>query len=155
MQFLSTTQAKQSSFISTQSILLDEGYYLTKPSKQSKFKPYNVLLKSFIQSPLNYTGAKFRLLPQILPLFPKDISVMVDLFCGGASVGVNVSARHIILNDKQSELMEILALFKRENAESLLVQIADIITDFRLSDSANFGYAHYKCDKRQRVIKLQ
>lgn len=102
--------------------------------------------KHFIQSPLNYTGAKFRLLPQILPLFPKDISVMVDLFCGGASVGVNVSAKHIILNDKQSELMEILALFKRENAKSLLAQIAGIITDFNLSDSAKFGYAHYKCD---------
>ncbi len=41
--------------------------------------------KPLIQSPLNYTGSKFRLLPQILPLFPKNISVMVDLFCGGAS----------------------------------------------------------------------
>lgn len=100
----------------------------------------------FIQSPLNYTGAKFKLLSQILPLFPKDISVMVDLCCGGASVGVNVSAKHIILNDKQSELMEILALFKRESAESLLQKIADIITNFGLSDSAKFGYAHYKCD---------
>ena len=104
------------------------------------------LAKSLTQSPLNYTCAKFRLLPQILPLFPKDISVMVDLFCGGASVGVNVSARHIILNDKQSELMEILALFQRESAKSLLAQIEDIITDFRLSDSAKFG---------QRAIKLQ
>lgn len=100
----------------------------------------------FIQSPLNYTGSKFKLLTQILPLFSKDISIMVDLFCGGASVGGNVSAKHIILNDKQSELMEILALFKRESARSLLAQIAGIITDFNLSDSAKFGYAHYKCD---------
>ncbi len=99
-----------------------------------------------IQSPLNYTGAKFRLLPQILPLFPKDISVMVDLFCGGASVGINMSAKHIVLNDKQSELMDILALFQREDAESIARQITKIITNFRLSDSAKFGYAHYKCD---------
>ena len=28
-----------------------------------------------IQSPLNYTGGKFKLLPQILPHFPKDIDV--------------------------------------------------------------------------------
>lgn len=33
-----------------------------------------------IQSPLNYTGGKYKLLPQILPLFPKDIDVFVDLF---------------------------------------------------------------------------
>ena len=102
--------------------------------------------KPLIQSPLNYTGSKFRLLPQILPLFPKNISVMVDLFCGGASVGVNVATTHTILNDKQKELMEILALFKRESAESLLEQIFNIIADFGLSDSEKFGYAHYHCD---------
>ena len=33
-----------------------------------------------IQSPLNYTGGKFKLLPQILPLFPKNIDIFVDLF---------------------------------------------------------------------------
>ena len=106
-------------------------------------------LKPLIQSPLNYTGSKFRLLPQILPIFPKDISVMVDLFCGGASVGVNVratNATRIILNDKQKELMEILELFQRDSAESLLQKIAKIITEFGLSDSEKFGYAHYHCD---------
>ena len=105
--------------------------------------------KPLIQSPLNYTGSKFKLLPQILPLFPKDISVMVDLFCGGASVGVNVrttNATRIILNDKQSELMQILGLFQRESAESLLEQIFNIIADFGLSDSEKFGYSFYKCD---------
>ena len=29
-----------------------------------------------IQSPLNYTGGKFKLLPQILPLFPQNINVL-------------------------------------------------------------------------------
>lgn len=101
---------------------------------------------TLIQSPLNYTGSKFRLLPQILPLFPKDIGTMVDLFCGGASVGVNVSAKHIVLNDRLKELVKILALLKRESIESLLGQIECIITDFHLSDSAKFGYKFYHCD---------
>ena len=101
---------------------------------------------ALIQSPLNYTGSKFRLLPQILPLFPKDIGTMVDLFCGGASVGVNVSAKHIVLNDGLKELVWILALLKRESIESLLAQIAQIIIDFHLSDSARFGYKFYHCD---------
>ena len=43
-----------------------------------------------IQSPLNYTGGKFKLLPQILPLFPKNINTFVDLFCGGCNVGINI-----------------------------------------------------------------
>ena len=101
---------------------------------------------TLIQSPLNYTGSKFRLLPQILPLFPKDIGTMVDLFCGGASVGVNVSAKHIVLNDRLKELVEILALLKRESIESLLEQIEGIIIDFHLSQSTKFGYKFYHCD---------
>ena len=36
-----------------------------------------------IKSPLNYTGGKFKLLPQILPLFPDNIDTFVDLFAGG------------------------------------------------------------------------
>ena len=37
--------------------------------------------KYFIQSPLNYTGSKFRLLSQLLSLFPTNIRNFVDLFC--------------------------------------------------------------------------
>ena len=43
-----------------------------------------------IKSPINYTGNKFRILNQIQPYFPKNIGTMVDLFCGGATVGINV-----------------------------------------------------------------
>lgn len=49
-----------------------------------------------IQSPLNYTGGKYKLLPQILPLFPKDINCFVDLFCGGCNVGINVCAKKYV-----------------------------------------------------------
>ena len=108
---------------------------------------------TLIQSPLNYTGSKFRLLPQILPLFPKDIGTMVDLFCGGASVGINVSAKHIVLNDRLKELVEILALLKRESIESLLAQIEGIIIDFHLSQSTKFGYKFYHCDSAKGLSR--
>ena len=49
-----------------------------------------------IASPLNYTGGKFRLLPQLLPLFPGDTDTFVDLFCGGCNVGLNAPARQLI-----------------------------------------------------------
>ena len=38
--------------------------------------------KEMIPSALNYTGGKYKLLPQILPFFPKDADKVVDLFCG-------------------------------------------------------------------------
>ena len=50
----------------------------------------------YIQSPLNYIGGKYKILPQILPLFPSRIRTFVDLFCGGCNVGINVSADRTI-----------------------------------------------------------
>ena len=55
--------------------------------------------KELVKSPLNYTGGKFKLLPQILPLLPNDIDTFIDLFGGGLNVGVNVKANKIIYND--------------------------------------------------------
>ena len=66
-----------------------------------------------IQSPLNYTGGKFRLLPQILPLFPANIDVLVDLFCGGGNVGINTSAERIVLNDSDKNVIRIFRLTYR------------------------------------------
>lgn len=65
-----------------------------------------------IQSPLNYTGGKFKLLPQILPLFPTNIDIFVDLFCGGANVGVNVKSNKTILNDTNDNLTLLFSMFK-------------------------------------------
>lgn len=60
-----------------------------------------------IQSPLNYTGGKYKLLPQILPLFPKNIDLFVDLFCGGCNVGINVEANRFLYNDINRNLQYI------------------------------------------------
>ncbi len=38
---------------------------------------------NYIQSPLNYTGGKYKLLNQLIPLFPKNINTFIDLFGGG------------------------------------------------------------------------
>ena len=52
--------------------------------------------EELIKSPLNYVGGKYKLLPQILPLFPDNINTFVDLFGGGFNVGINVKANKII-----------------------------------------------------------
>ncbi|MCA6072875.1 MAG: DNA adenine methylase [Endomicrobium sp.] len=38
--------------------------------------------ESFIKSPLNYIGGRYKILSQMVPLFPKDINCFVDLFAG-------------------------------------------------------------------------
>lgn len=42
-----------------------------------------VYLMEYVKSPLNYTGGKYKLLPQLLELFPKQVNTFVDLFAGG------------------------------------------------------------------------
>lgn len=63
---------------------------------------------SYYKNPFNYCGAKYKLLPQILPLFPQEIDTFVDLFGGSGEVSFNVSAREIIYNDKSSIVPDIL-----------------------------------------------
>ena len=99
-----------------------------------------------IKSPLNFTGGKYKLLPQLLPLFPDDVHTFVDLFCGGCNVAVNVAAEKIICNDKDEKLISLLSFFKRTTFADLLPEIQKIISDFNLSDSSKNGYDFYKCN---------
>ena len=98
-----------------------------------------------IQSPLNYTGGKFKLLPQILPLFPANIDIFVDLFCGGANVGVNVKSNKTILNDTNDNLTLLFSMFKNLG-DDFLPLIDEIIEKYQLSQSSKYGYDYYNCD---------
>ncbi|EHA5009267.1 DNA adenine methylase [Campylobacter upsaliensis] len=108
--------------------------------------PYTKLKKRFIASPLNYVGGKYRLLTQLFPLFPKDINIALDLFCGGANVGININAKEIILNDSLSELTKLYQAFQQENQQIIFNQIRHIIDEFKLSNTAKYGYGFYQCD---------
>ena len=99
-----------------------------------------------IQSPLNYTGGKFKLLPQILPLFPKDIDIFVDLFCGGCNVGINVDCNHVIYNDSDRNLLYIYQTFKILGKETIIEFIYKIIDKYGLSLVSEYGYDYYGCD---------
>ena len=98
-----------------------------------------------IQSPLNYTGGKFKLLPQILPSFPANIDIFVDLFCGGANVGVNVKSNKTILNDTNDNLTLLFSMFKNLG-DDFLPLVDEIIEKYQLSQSSKYGYDYYNCD---------
>lgn len=62
-----------------------------------------------IETPFNYTGSKFKLLSQLIPLFDKSKTRFVDLFAGGGSVYTNVAEYYsgLLVNDIISDLMGI------------------------------------------------
>lgn len=96
--------------------------------------------KELIKSPMNYIGGKHKLLPQILPLFPKDINTFVDLFCGGFNVGVNVKANKIIGNDSCKEVIEVYKGIQKEGLENSLNLIKNEISKYNLSKTNEEGF---------------
>lgn len=93
-----------------------------------------------IQSPLNYIGGKYKLLPQILPLFPKKINLFVDLFCGGCNVSINVDTNNIICNDNLSYLIDLYKMFQSYSKEYIIKYIEERIEHFNLSLTNKEGY---------------
>jgi DNA adenine methylase Dam len=101
-----------------------------------------------LESPLNYTGNKQRLLEQLLPLFPKNISTFYDICCGGGSVGLNATAKKVVCIDKNDHLINLLKTLNKFEIENILENIEQIINKFNLSYSDKFG-----CDIYKKYIK--
>ena len=95
---------------------------------------------TYIKSPLNYVGGKYKLLPQILPLFPNKINTFVDLFGGGFNVGINVSADTIVYNDLESHVVELLKYLKETDTNRLLLEIDELINKYSLSKENADGF---------------
>lgn len=94
----------------------------------------------YIKSPLNYVGGKYKLLKQIIPLFPNDINMFIDLFGGGFNVGINVKANRIIYNDTCKQVVELLNELYIRPTEDCLKAIDDLINRFQLSKENQDGF---------------
>ena len=100
--------------------------------------------EKLIRSAVNYTGSKYRLLPQILPSFPEGIRDFYDVFAGGASVAVNARAcGNIIINDTEPHLMELFKYMTGTDTDIMVGKIREIIDRYGLSDTHKNGYAFY------------
>ena len=100
----------------------------------------------FAKSPLNYTGGKFKLLPQLLSHFPYGDYTFIDLFGGGFNVGANVNYKNIIYNDKSKQVTRLIKLFKRFSAAQIIRKVEFLINKYELSNSLLNGYEFYGCE---------
>ena len=93
-----------------------------------------------IKSPLNYIGGKYKLLPQILPLFPKEIGTFVDLFSGGLDVSLNVNARNTVCNDINHYVIGLFRYFQEHSIEELIRNVHSVIDEYSLTKQNSEGY---------------
>jgi adenine-specific DNA-methyltransferase len=109
---------------------------------------------SYIKSPLNYIGGKYKLLSQLIPLFPKSINTFVDLFSGGANVGINVSAKYYIFNDMNNRINEMFRYFAQHNADEIITSIKKRIKQYSLSMTNQNAFLRFREDYNQNPNPL-
>ncbi|KGI03361.1 DNA adenine methylase [Oenococcus oeni IOEB_C52] len=98
----------------------------------------------FIKSPLNYIGGKYKLLPQIFPLFPQNIDIFLDLFSGGGNVGINISAKNIHFNDINIKINSLFRYFQGKDPEELIAKINKRIAKYGLSKTNQAGFLKFR-----------
>lgn len=107
-----------------------------------------------INSPLNYIGNKYKLLPQLLPLLAKDYNYFVDVFAGSGLVGLNYNANNIILNDYNIRTTQLLRYFALNDPETIIDDIEKIILKYGFTDTNKNGNKFYKIDKNEGLSKF-
>lgn len=115
-------------------------------------------MSDYINSCFNYTGNKFKQLPQLLNIFPRHVGTFVDLFGGGVTVGINalkqLSSQHVIINDKSKSLIDIFKYLKNSTYEDVYAQIEEIIDAYSLSNTAKHSYIYYGVDSSKGLGKV-
>ena len=103
----------------------------------------------FVKSPLNYTGNKYRILDQIYPHFPKNKTNMIDLFCGGATVGVNSDFHKITFIDHNPIVINLIRFLIKFDIENLISELSKLTDLYGLSNSYMNSYSIYKDDSNK------
>lgn len=90
-----------------------------------------------VRSPLFYVGDKYKLMPQLSKLFPKNIDSFYDVFCGGGSVSLNVNANNFYLNDINHRVIELHTLLyeNSKDMESFIQKTQNLAKKYGLSIS--------------------
>jgi DNA adenine methylase len=88
-----------------------------------------------IRSPLFYVGDKYKLMPQLKELFPKNINNYYDVFCGGGSASINTNAEKIIMNDVDEKIIELHKFLQTQSSdiEHFIEHMYELIRQYGLS----------------------
>lgn len=109
----------------------------------------------YVQPLFAYLGNKYRLLPDLIPLFPKDIEdlVFVDLFAGSATVATNTRSKKIIINEEDKFLLGIYKALSITPPDEAWEKVFSIVNKYELSAENEQGY--YTCRAEYNKIPYE
>ena len=74
----------------------------------------------YLESPIFYMGNKYKLLKQLIPLFPSKCDTFLDLFGGSGVVSMNYQGKkNTIYNEFNTNISELVKMFKENDVEQL------------------------------------
>ncbi len=102
------------------------------------------------RSPLFYVGDKYKLMSQLVDLFPKKVNNFYEPFVGGGTVFLNVNANKYFLNDIDKNLINIHEFLTKNsnNTNNFFKKVEKIIYKYNLSRS-------YKEDIIPEILKKE
>ena len=81
-----------------------------------------------------YMGNKKKLINKgLIDLFPENISMFVDLFAGSGIVSMNTEASKYIINDIDTNLIDLYNMFKFNEADTIIEHIENRIEEYGLA----------------------
>lgn len=101
---------------------------------------------TYIKSPINYIGNKYRLIGQIIPLFPDKINMFVDVFGGSGTVLINTKAEHYLYNDINPYVVSIFKGLVEQETDEVVNKIENIISEYSLSKTNKEGFEKLRED---------
>ncbi|MFT9031768.1 MAG: DNA adenine methylase [Leuconostoc pseudomesenteroides] len=92
------------------------------------------------ESPLNYIGSKAKMIDTLLENFPKNYSVVYDVFGGGFNVGINLKGKKIIYNDINFKVSELIEMFSNIDTYQLIMTMKRTIKKYGLEPGISDSY---------------
>lgn len=105
-----------------------------------------IKIGEYIKSPINYVGGKYRIISQLIPLFPTKINTFVDVFGGSGTVLLNAKAEHYIYNDINTYLAEMFEGIISQSAQDTINQVQSLISQYNLIPTDKSGFEKLRAD---------
>lgn len=96
---------------------------------------------SINKSPLNYSGSKDTVVPEIIKHLPYKLDTFVDVMGGAFNVGANVNAlEKVVYNEINPKVYELMTWLLNTNRDDIVLEIEKTIKDYNLSKGAKEEY---------------
>ena len=105
-------------------------------------------MKKYLESPIFYMGNKYKLLKQLIPLFPYKCKTFLDLFGGSCVVSMNYKGTEkTIYNEINKNIVDLVLMFKENDVEELDKYFNDKIKEYNICCTGKDFREHMELQK--------